>query len=198
MTTRNALRWWPPVGVLAMIVLGLAVGRGSTPLDAAFLDGATEVTGSRPTWLLAFTDWWLLGPVLAAALALALWRRQWRLAAVVALCPWLVLAITQALKRLFDRRNGPYLEYPSGHTTMVVVVAGMALLVVGVRWWAVTIAAVVCALGMLGLVTNGYHFVTDTIGAALLTTALVCLAARVAGLVPARPPDDGRGEESGD
>ncbi|TQF74153.1 hypothetical protein FK531_05770 [Rhodococcus spelaei] len=198
MTARNLLRWWPPMGVLAMIALGLAVGRGSTSVDAAFLDDAREVTGQRPTWLLAFTDWWLLGPVLAASLAVALWRRQWRLAAVVAVCPWLVLTINQVLKHLFDRRNGPYLEYPSGHTTLVVVVTGMALLVVGVRWWAVAVVAVVCALGMLGLVTNGFHYLTDTIGAALLTTALVCLAARVAGLMPARPPGGGRHEEPAD
>jgi membrane-associated phospholipid phosphatase len=38
---------------------------------------------------------------------------------------------------------------------------------------------VVSLLGMLGLVACGYHFFTDTIGAAMLATAVVCGTARL-------------------
>ena len=33
----RVLRWWPPIGILAMVVLGVAVGKGSTPVDDWFI-----------------------------------------------------------------------------------------------------------------------------------------------------------------
>ncbi len=113
-----------------------------------------------------------------ACLAAALARRRWVLAAAVLACPFAVTIITMALKHLFDRRNGPYLEYPSGHTALLVAVLGM-MVVVAARLWALAAAAVVSLLGMLGLVACGYHFFTDTIGAAMLATAVVCGTARL-------------------
>lgn len=101
------------------------------------------------------------------------------------MCPFVTIEIAQALKRLFDRHNGAYLEYPSGHAALVVGVLGMVVLVAGARLWVLIVAVVVSALGILGLVACGYHYVTDTIGAVLLATALVCIAARFAGCVPA-------------
>lgn len=197
-TARRALWWWPPIGVLAMLLLGWAVGRHSTGFDDGAARQIHSVFGTQPRWLLVFTDWLLLGPIWLICLGIALWRRRWRLAAVVAAAPWVIIEINEAFKRMFDRRNGPYLEYPSGHTTLVVAIMGMLLLVVGLRWWAVTVAVVVSVLGMLGLVACGYHFLTDTVGAALLTTALVCVAALVAGLPAiAGPPRPHRPETPG-
>ncbi|MEZ0364541.1 phosphatase PAP2 family protein [Mycobacterium sp. pUA109] len=188
------MRWWPPVAVAAMLLLGWAVGTGSTSVDDGFARYTHDVVGTQPRWLLAFTDWWLLGPVLTACVAAALYRRRWRLAAVVLVCPFATIAIDQALKRWFDRHNGTYLEYPSGHTALVVSVLGMVVLVTGGRRWAVAVAAVGSALGALGLIACGYHYLTDTIGAVLLASAMVCLAARVAGAAAPRgpaPPVDG-------
>jgi membrane-associated phospholipid phosphatase len=162
-----------------MLLLGWAVGKGSTPVDDGFSRYAHEVLGANPRWLLIFTDWWLLGPVLAACVAVALYRRRWWLAVAVLACPFLAIALAQAFKRLFGRHNGAYLEYPSGHTTLVVSVLGMVVVVAGARLWAVAVAIVVSLLGMLGLVACGYHYLTDTIGALLLATALVGVAARV-------------------
>ncbi|WP_082105653.1 phosphatase PAP2 family protein [Mycobacterium sp. UM_Kg27] len=158
------------------------MGRGSTPIDNWFGDAARTLIGAQPRWLLIFTSGWLVLAVTVACLLVAVSRRQWALAAAVLACPFAVTAITMALKHLFDRRNGPYLEYPSGHTALLVAVLGMMVVVAGsklARGWALTTATLVSLLGMLGLVACGYHYATDTVGAAMLATALVCGTARL-------------------
>ena len=75
----------------------------------------------------------------------------------------------------FGREKDGALAYPSGHTTLTVVVlghgrAGGRGCGVG-RRGAVTAAA----LGVLGQGLT-YHYFTDTVGAVFLGTALVCLA----------------------
>lgn len=163
-----------------MLLLGWAVGTGSTPVDDGFARYVYGLAGEQPRWLLVFTEWRLLGPVLAACVATALYRRRWRTAVVVVGFPFLAVTIGQAFKRLFDRHNGAYLEYPSGHTMLAVSVMGMVVVVTGARLWALAAAITVSLLGALGLVACGYHYVTDTIGAALLASALAVVAARLA------------------
>jgi len=165
--------------VLATLALGWAVGRGSTPIDNWFSRATSALVGEQARWLLIFTSGWLVLAVTVACLVVALSRRQWALAAAVLACPFAVTAITMALKHLFDRRNGPYLEYPSGHTALLVAALGMMVVVAAARLWALAAAALVSMLGMLGLVACGYHYVTDTVGAAMLATALVCGTARL-------------------
>jgi hypothetical protein len=63
-----------------MLLLGWVVGTGSTPVDNWFSRDAREAIGEHPGWLLVFTGWWVLAPVLAACMGVALYRRQWRLA----------------------------------------------------------------------------------------------------------------------
>ncbi|BBY35572.1 phosphatase PAP2 family protein [Mycolicibacter minnesotensis] len=164
--------------MLATLALGWAVGRGSTSIDNWFSRAAVTLVGEQPRWLLVFTSGWLVLGVTVACLAVALARRRWALAAAVLACPLAVTVITMALKLLFDRRNGPYVEYPSGHTALLVAVLGM-MVVVAARLWVVAAATLVSLLGMLGLVACGYHFLTDTVGAAMLATALVCGTARL-------------------
>lgn len=173
------MRWWPPVGLLATLALGGAVGHGATAVDGWFSRGTHAVIGGEPRWLLIFTSGWLALAVLVACLAVTLRRRQWPLAAAVLTVPFVVTATGQALKHLFDRRNGPYLAYPSGHTALLVAVLGMMVVVAAAQLWALWLATVLSLLGMLGLVACGYHYVTDTVGAAMLATALVCAAARL-------------------
>ena len=101
------------------------------------------------------------------------------------LCPLFSIMITEVLKRLYNRHNGPdFPLYPSGHTASIISVTGMVALVAGYRLWALAVAIAVSLLGALGLIAFGYHYFTDTVGAALLTTALVCLATRFAGGMP--------------
>ena len=164
-----------------MVLLGWAVGRGSTPVDDWF-----HRYGHRSAHLLLFfTDPVLLAAVVVATLAVALSRRQWRLAIATAVCPLLAMALARLLKPLFGRQRGDAFAYPSGHTTTLVVVMGMAVLVAGAALWAVLAAVAYSLLGLLGQAVS-YHYFTDAIGAVLLGTAIVCTAALVAGHLPHR------------
>ncbi|WP_231983964.1 PA-phosphatase [Mycobacterium sp. 852013-51886_SCH5428379] len=156
-----------------MFALGWAVGRGGTRLD----DRLLAVDG--PEWLLRVTDTRVLIAALAVACGVALSRRRWRLAAVVAICPLVGIAAAQGLKRLFGRELEGALAYPSGHITALVVTVGMVVLVTGVDGWLLALAAVVIAAGMYAVGTT-YHYFTDTVGAVLLGTAIVAVGARVA------------------
>jgi hypothetical protein len=179
MNRQIAVRWWPPIGLLAMVALGLVVGRGSTRLDDWFIRAgeAHEDLGR----LLVFTDGRVTFAVWAIVLATAVFQRRWRVGAVVFVSPFAAVAAARVCKGLFGRDKDGTLAYPSGHVTLAVVVLGMAVLVAGVAAWAVLAAAVVAVLGVFGQAFT-YHYFTDTIGALLLATALVCLAVPMAGL----------------
>ncbi len=183
--SRRALLLWSAVAVAAVCVLGWAVGKGSTPLDARFHD--YEYTPVRE--LLFFTDPWLLTIVLLFGVLVALYRGRRRLALVMAVAPLVGIALAQLLKRYFGRLSGSSLAYPSGHTTAVVVVMGMLVLLAGAAWWAVLVAAVVSVLGAIGQGVT-YHYFTDTVGALLLGSAVVCLAAVAAKLDTRQPGCD--------
>jgi membrane-associated phospholipid phosphatase len=99
-----------------------------------------------------------------------------------------ILAV-RLLKPMFGRTKGDALAYPSGHTTLAVVVICVLVVLVGVTAWAVAIAAVAAALGMLGQAFT-YHYFTDTVGGVLLGTAVVCLAAWAARLDRCQPDCD--------
>ena len=176
---------WSGIAVVAMVVLGWAVGKRSTPLD----DWFHHLRRSPARRLLFFTDPWLLTIVLMFGIAVALFLGRRRLALVMALSPLIGIALAQVLKPLFGRRSGEALAYPSGHTIAVVTVMGMLVLVAGAAWWALAVAAVVTVLGIIGQAVT-YHYFTDTAGALLLGSAVVCVAAVVAKLDRRQPGCD--------
>lgn len=176
---RSALHWWPVVAVAMMFALGLLVRKGSTPLDSRLLE--IDI----PDRLLVFVEAPAQVAVLGAAVAYALWRKRWRLAAVTALCPPVAVVSAQLLKRVFGRTIDGEWAYPSGHITALVVVAGMVVLVAGGRLWALAAAAVAVVVGMV-LVGMSFHYFTDTVGALLLGSAWVAVAARLVARTPSR------------
>jgi hypothetical protein len=189
MTRQTAIRWWPPAGLLAMVLLGLLVGKGSTPVDDWFIRTADTHTDLRR--LLLFTSPKLVALTFFLAVTFALYRRRWRLAAIVVVTPAIALAVERISKPLFGRQRDGALAYPSGHVTLTVVVTGMVVLVAGGALWAIVAAIAVSALGLFGQAFT-YHYFSDTIGAAFLGTAMVCLAATAAGLDRCQPRCDPR------
>jgi hypothetical protein len=177
----KAIRLWPPVAVVAMALLGWAVRNGSTPVD----DWFHRYAHSPAHWLLFFTDPRVLALVVLATLAVALYRRQWRLAIATLVCPLVAMGLARLMKPLFGRERAGAFAYPSGHTATVVVVMGMVVLVAGAALWSMLVAVACCLLGILGQAVS-YHYFTDTIGAVLLSTAIVCVAALTSGQAPHR------------
>lgn len=136
-----------------------------------------------------FTDGRVTIGLWAIVLTAVLIRRRWRQAAVIAVTPLVAVGVARLAKRLFGRLNDGELAYPSGHTTLAVVVLGLAVLAAGVATWAVVAAVVAAALGVLGQGFT-YHYFTDAVGAVFLGTALVCVAAWAAGLDRCQPEGD--------
>jgi hypothetical protein len=188
---KTALRVWPPIGFAAMLVLGWAVRSGPIGIDRWF----QQLCHGPAKWLLVFTDPRVLALLWLAVLVVAVYRRRWRLVAAIVVSPVVALVLEQLLKRLFGREkaaaSGTALAYPSGHTTVMVVVVGMVLLTVGAGLWVLGGAVVYCLLGMIGQGAT-HHYFTDTIGALFLGTALVCVAARVVELDRCQPGCDPR------
>ena len=169
---RRLLLLWPGIAVVAMFVLGWAVGKGSTPLD----DWFHPFRRTPARWLLFFTDPWVLTIALMFGIAVALYLGRRRLAAVMVIAPLVGIVLAAVLKRMFGRESGGDLAYPSGHTTTVVIVMGMLVLLAGGAMWAVHRGGHVSVLGVIGQGVT-YHYFTDTVGALLLGSAVVCVAA---------------------
>ncbi|WP_345892136.1 PA-phosphatase [Mycolicibacterium sphagni] len=156
----------------ATALLGLGVGTGSTPIDDWFQRAHGGVLG----WLLFFTDQRTVAVILLGVLALAVFRQRWLLAVLVVVTPVVAVCLSRLFKDWFGREKGGAVAYPSGHTTLMVVVLGMGILVVGARLWIFVAAIVWALLGMLGQAVT-YHYFTDAVGGLLLGSSLVCVAA---------------------
>lgn len=163
------------IGMPLMVLLGLAVRDGATPVDAWLQQIGGGPRGHGPlASLLVFTDYRTAQTLLLIAAAAAIWRRRWALLPVVVIVPVVSVWVARALKSVFGRFKGEALAYPSGHTTLMVVVLGVLILAIGVRRWLLWTAAVFAALGILGQSVS-YHYFTDAMGALLLGTSLLCL-----------------------
>ncbi|OBG80553.1 PA-phosphatase [Mycobacterium sp. E802] len=168
-------RWWPPIGVAAMVLLGWAVRRGPVPVDIWFQRLGSEMGAYGDAFLL-FTTPLLMTAALIIGIVVAVRQHRTGLALAMAVSPPVAIGIVRISKPLFGREKGGALAYPSGHTTFLVVVVGLLVVVAGVTFWAVLIGLCVSLLGTFGQAVT-YHYFTDALGAALLGTSVVCVAA---------------------
>jgi membrane-associated phospholipid phosphatase len=163
-----------------MVALGVGVRHGSTPFDDWF-----HQHGRQLRFLVFFVNPWVLASVVLATIAVALYRRRYRLAIATAVCPLVAMGLARVLKPVFGRERGPAFAYPSGHTATLVAVMGMVVLAAGAALWVVLIAVAYSLLGMLGVGVS-FHYFTDTVGGLLLGTSIVCVAALVLRRAPLR------------
>ncbi|WP_307865254.1 phosphatase PAP2 family protein [Streptomyces montanisoli] len=158
------------------------------------LDGALSDLGSMPVAL----------PVLALALAYALWRGArasvWAAAATMIVVPLLVVPL-----KIWTDRPGPLTDatgyYPSGHTATAMVAYGTAALVLGpyvTRRVTAPAAAVLTTATAVGLVLRGYHWPLDVVASgALCGVLLLALAAVLRRLEPGGRLEPGVDERPG-
>ena len=157
-----------------MVLLGLGVREGAAPLNG----WAPQVSGPPPQWLLLFSDPRTANAMLIAAAGAALYRRLWAALPMILVIPLVSIAATAGLQKLFGASPGQGPAYPSSQTTMMVVVLGMLVLAVGVRRWLTAAAVVFVLLGVAGQSVD-LDNLTDSLGALLLGTSLVAVAASI-------------------
>jgi membrane-associated phospholipid phosphatase len=183
---------WALLGACVVVVFGLgsAFGHQSTPdgLDRLLDTPVIDALGGHPALLDLMQSPGTQVPavVLSGAMAIGcLWRRRLNGALLALLAvPVATELVELLLKPLFYRLAHGAASYPSGHTTSVVsmIAVYVVLFMAGqadVRYkkWRVTgliillVLAVITAVGLIGL---EWHYFTDTVGGAAVAVGTVC------------------------
>ena len=172
-------------GVAVVLLIGLLVRIEALAeeLDGEWMEEILEMRG--PFWEAVSRGFDFLGggwfAILALPLAIAaaflVARRPWA-ALVFVLGSAVSAGIVQALKVLFGRARPEDIllelesgSFPSGHTANAATVA-VLLAVLLMRWWVAVAGAVYVVLMALSRTYLGAHWITDTIGGALLGAAV--------------------------
>lgn len=176
-------------GVVTALVLGLLVRIDviADEVDGEWMEEVLEIRGPFGEAISRAFDFvgggwfaiWLV-PIAVAVLFLIA-RRPWA-AAVFIVTSAVSAGLIQALKALFGRARPEDIlldltsgAFPSGHAANAATVAVLLGLLVR-RWWIVLVGAAYVVLMALSRTYLGAHWLTDTVGGALLG-ASVALAA---------------------
>ncbi|BAU33362.1 PAP2 family protein [Microcella alkaliphila] len=193
------------VGMGVAVLLGALIALRGSPL-AADEEFMNELLEERAPWFdlpALFLDWvggHLVGIVIVP-IAMVIWllalRRPW--AAGFSIVAAAVSAgLVQLLKALFDRARPEFMlvasdegSFPSGHVANAATIAVVLALVFGLersRWWVWVVGAAYIVAMALARTYLGVHWVTDTIGGALLGAGVaVMLWAPIADRLAAEP-----------
>lgn len=198
MQSGSDLRKWPwrriaaitaAIGVVAVLALGLLVRVDAIAdeVDGEWMEDLLELRGSPGEAVSRVFDFlgggwfafWLVPIVVAIAFLLA--RRPWA-AAIFVVVSAVSAGLVQGLKALFGRARPDDIlldltsgAFPSGHAANAATVATLLAVLVP-RWWIAVAGAVYVALMALSRTYLGAHWLSDTVGGAVLG-ASVALAA---------------------
>ncbi|WP_232664353.1 phosphatase PAP2 family protein [Pseudonocardia sp. TRM90224] len=120
--------------------------------------------------------------LIAIFVVICLALRRWRLAVVALLGPGLTGIATTMLKPLVGRTLEGGFAYPSGHTAAATALGIVTALIVVSLWLPDRFVGVLVVLGFAGLagsamavalVTNNFHYPTDTIGGFCIAVVVV-------------------------
>jgi len=206
---RTIRRRWPVisagVGIGVAVLLGVLIAVRESPLglDEEFM---SELLEERAPWfdvpalLLDWVGGHLVG-IVVVPVAMVIWllalRRPW--AAGFSIVAAAVSAgLVQLLKAVFDRARPEFIlvaadegSFPSGHVANAATIALVLALVFGLersRWWVWLAGGAYVVAMALARTYLGAHWVTDTIGGALLGAAVaVVLWAPIADKLAAEP-----------
>lgn len=167
------------IGIAAAVFAALAVRYGGESEPGRFDQRAESVIDTAGRHRYGITRLVAdIGPlqmviVVAVLAALCLALGRWRLAVVAIAGPGLTGVATTVLKPLVGRTFDGAYAYPSGHTgaaTSVAIVVGLIVVALWLpdRFAGILVVggfAVIAGAGMAyALVTNNFHYPTDTIG----------------------------------
>jgi len=177
-------------GVIVVFAIGAAFAHQTTAdgFDRAVDDPVINWLGQDQALLdwMQFPGTQVPAAVLSLALAIAaLARRQLNGVVLALLADFIATRIVEwLLKPLFDRTYLGAISYPSGHTTSVVTILAVyvVLFVLPARGgragaWrlaGVTILLALVIIAIIGVIGLRWHYFTDTVGGAAVAVGTVC------------------------
>ena len=195
---RRIRRRWPlisggiGIALAALVGLLVVVRDGPFDLDERWM---SELLEERSPWfdVPALLLDWLGGGVVGIfvvpvglAVLLVVARRPWA-AVYSVLAAVLSAGLVQLLKNLFDRPRpeeilvvSDFGSFPSGHVANAATIAVTLIIVFGLhrsRWWVWMLGAAYIVAMALARTYLGAHWITDTVGGALIGIAVAVMVA---------------------
>lgn len=188
---RRKLAWWGAGGVILAAALGTAIVFGFSEPPGLDVWWSEAISGVRSDWMLSLAlvlnevggGWIAILVVPLLAILALLLARRWRSALFAAACFIASAGAVQLLKEIFGRARpndmlvaSDYGSFPSGHVANAATIAAVVW-VLFPRVWTAIAGAVWVLLMALSRTFLSVHWLSDTVGGALVGAGVVLLLA---------------------